>query len=134
MALSTLGARWFDDNDGSKVQDQCDFDSTSKRVRRVSEKEDERAETWRRELAVAGNLIGQSWQRMAPVIDRLSSEESGISDFRGFEDRLTRADRLGRQIDGAAPRLEEPRVEATARLRQARVHDLLLAMAETRLA
>jgi len=130
MALSTLGARWFDDNDGSKVQDQGDFDSTSKGLRRVSEKEDERAETWQRELAVAGKLIGQSWQRMAPVIDRLSSEESGISDFRGFEDRLTRADRLGRQIDGAAPRLEEPALEATARLRQARVHDLLLAMAE----
>src|SRR5262249_20637675 len=53
-----------------------------------------------------------------------------ITDFRAFEDRLTKADRLGRQIDGAAPPLEENDVEAPARLRRARVHDLLLALAE----
>ena len=53
-----------------------------------------------------------------------------MTDFRAFQDRLTKADRLGRQIDGSAPRLEESVHEAAARLRETRVHDLLLAMAD----
>jgi hypothetical protein len=129
MALFALGARWFDD-EGSKIRGDADFEATVKRVRRLSETTGEHAETWRKELAEAGDAIGRRWRRMAPVIADLKNEEKGITNFRAFEDRLTKADRLGRQIDGAAPPLEEDAVEASARLRQARVHDLLLALAE----
>jgi hypothetical protein len=129
MALSALGARWFDD-ERSRERGEGDFEATVKQVRRLSETTGEHAEAWRKELAEAGDAIGQRWRGMARVIDDLKNEEKGVTDFRAFEDRLTKADRLGRQIDGAAPPLEENAVEAPARLRHARVHDLLLALAE----
>ena len=129
MALSALGARWFDDEE-TKARGEGDFEARMERVRRVSEVATERAGAWRKELDEAGGLVGHRWRQMAPVIDRLKDEDGGISDLRAFEDRLTKADRLGRQVDGAAPSLEENAVEAAARLRQVRVHDLLLAQAE----
>ena len=129
MALSALGAGWFDD-EATKARGEGDFQATMERVRRVSEMAPGHAGAWRKEPDAAGGLIGHRWQKMAPIIDQLKSEEGGVSDLRAFEDRLTRADRLGRQIDGGAPPLEENAVEAAARLRQARVHDLLLTLAE----
>ena len=129
MALSALGARWFDDKD-SKIRGQGDYDATIKRVRGVNEGADERAESWEKPIAEAADLIGQRWRQMAPVIDDLRNEENGIKDFTAFEEQLTKADRLGRMIDGAAPPLDESHVDATVRLRQARVHDLLLALAQ----
>jgi hypothetical protein len=129
MAMAALGAPWFDQTNDSHAAGAGDFDSTVKRIRRVTDKEQERDGTWWKELAIAGSLIGQRWQRMAPAIETLTDEKSGIANFGEFENRLAAADRLGRQLDWAAPRLEEPAIEATVRLRQARVHDLLLAMA-----
>jgi len=128
MALSSLGARWFDEK-GFRAENQGEFESTLKRVRRTSEQDDEHAEPWWNGLAAAGSLIGQRWQQMAPVIDGLTDERSSIAGSRSFENQLTQADRLSRLIDGAVPQLEEPALEASFRLRHARVRDLLLAMA-----
>ncbi len=129
MAMSALGESRFDKSGNPQSREKGDFDSTIKRIRRAAENEGERAGTWWQELADAGSLIGERWQRMAPVIDDLADEKNGIAKFDDFENRLWEADRLGRQLDRAAPRLEESAIEPTARLRQARVHDLLLEMA-----
>ena len=43
------------------------------------EHDEERVEKWWKDLAVAGNLIGQRWQKMIPQIDRLASEQKGIT-------------------------------------------------------
>jgi len=129
MALASLGSRWFDDSDLFK--NQGDFQSTAKKVRRALESEERSAgEPWRQELTDAGDLIGQRWRQMDPLIGSLTSEKNGLTNFGDFQERLTRADRLGRQLDQGAPPLEESAREAAARLREARVHNLLLEMAK----
>jgi hypothetical protein len=130
MALAALGASWFDDPEAFRSAEVGDFASTAKLVQRAVESDEQWTRTGWLDLAVAGDRIGRRWRGMDPEIDRLVKEEGGITDFRGFQGRLTRADRLGRQIDGSAPRLEESAHEATTRLRETRVHDLLLAMAD----
>jgi hypothetical protein len=130
MNLAVLGPRWFNDPRSEEEKGQGDFDATLARVRRADEKADETGETWHHEMAAAGDLVGQRWRQMPVEIARLTSEEEGISQFAEFEQRLVVADGLARQIDGAAPPVEEPAIEGTRRLRQVRVHRLLLAMAE----
>jgi hypothetical protein len=126
MALATLGARWFDDSDVFKVQDQRDYLSIQQSVSRAPKNDSEK--TWWQELDEAGDVIGERWLALVPQIDRLASEEKGIAKFADFQTRLMKADRLGRLIDRGAPVFEG--VEPTARLREIRVHDLLLAMAD----
>ena len=69
-------------------------------------------------------------QRIVEVIEQLTNEEDGISDFRAFQERLIKADRLERVVDGGSPRLSSSTTQAAIRLREARVHTLLLAMAD----
>ena len=127
MSLAVLGQRWFNDP-MFQDQDQVDFQKATERIQRpISEEENQ---TWWKDLATAGELIGRRWRQFAVEIDRLASEENGISDFRAFQSRLVKADRLSRLIDGGAAPLDESVGEATARYRQTRIYDLLLWMAE----
>ena len=126
LALATLGARWFDDSDVFKVQDQRDFVSIQGSVSRALKNDGEK--TWWQELDEAGDAIGERWLALLPQINRLASEEKGIAKFTDFQTRLMKADRLGRLIDTGAPAFEG--VEPTARLRETQVHDLLLAMTD----
>ena len=130
MALAALGPRWFDDRDVFPANDQADFSSTTGKVHVASELEPDRIESWSREMALAGDRIGLRWQRIVEVIEQLTNEEDGISDFRAFQERLIKADRLERVVDGGSPRLSSSTTQAAIRLREARVHTLLLAMAD----
>jgi hypothetical protein len=126
LALATLGARWFDDPAVFKDQAQGDFVSIKQRVSLTPRSDSEPVAMWWEELAEAGESIGQRWLALIPEIDRLASEEKGISMYPEFQERLTKADRLGRQLDAQAPPVEG--TEPTARLRETRVHGVLLAM------
>jgi hypothetical protein len=127
LALATLGARWFDDREVFKEQAQGDFPSTQAKVSRTLRADSEETGLWSAELAETGESIGKRWLELTPEIDRLASEEKGISLFPNFQERLTKADRLGRLADAQAPPVEG--IEPTGRLRETQVHDVLLAMA-----
>ena len=130
MALAALGERWFDDSEVFPAREQEDHASTARRVRSVSVPRPDRNQPWWGDIAAAGNLVGARWQKMTAEIDRLIDEQNGIPNFQAFQDRLVKADRLERQIDGGAPRLDDSTIEAATRLRQARVHTTLLALAD----
>ncbi len=72
-------------------------------------------------------MIGKRWLALVPQIDRLADEKNGIAKFAEFQERLVKADRLGRVVDAGAPPVDG--TEPTVRLRKTRVHDVLLAMA-----
>jgi hypothetical protein len=130
LALAALGTRWFDNSAVFSDHEETAYDSTLKRVQSAGDLESHRTETWWQDIAVAGDAIAQRYQRLAPQIERLSDEQHGIPDFRAFHDRLVQADRLQRQIDAASPRVDDSDFEAASRLRQARVHNMLIALAE----
>ncbi len=127
MSLAVLGPRWFNDP-LFQNQDQGDFQKTAERIQRPGTADED--QTWWKALATAGEPIGRRWRQLPVEIDRLANEENGISDFRAFQSRLVKADRLSRLIDGGAAPLDESVGEATSRYRQTRIHDLLLWMAE----
>ncbi len=129
MSMAALGPRWFDDPDVFKSE-LGDHASTLTRIGHGPIDDALRSKTSWHELALAGDLIGERWRQLVPEIERLVSEEKGLAKFGEFQDRLIKADRLGRQLDGGSKALEESFTEATGRLRETRVHDLLLRMAE----
>jgi hypothetical protein len=130
MAMAALGP-WFDDPEEFKSAELGDHDSTLAKIAKSPEDDEDRVEKWSKTLAGAGDLIGQRWRRLIPRIDRLMSEEKGVTKhLQEFTDSLIKADRLGRHLDGSAPPLDGSTIEATARLRQVRVHDVLLKMSE----
>ena len=49
-----------------------------------------------------GDLIGLRWRQLVPEIDRLVSEEKGVTNIRKIQEGLIKADRLGRQVDGGS--------------------------------
>lgn|GEM_PF-3039563 len=130
MSLAALGEWWFDDREVFAARGQGDYASTIKRVRAARESGLDQGQPWWRDIAAAGDRIGSRWQRMAGEIDRLTDEQNGIPDFHAFQDRLVKADRLERLIDGGWPRLADSTIQASIRLREARVHTLLLGMAD----
>ena len=117
-ALAVLGERWFDDPEVFAAREHGDYASTLKRVRAASEKELDQGRPWWVEIAAAGDRIGLRWQRMAGEIDRLTDEQNGIPDFQAFQDRLVKADRLERLIDGGSPRIADSVTQAAIRLRE----------------
>ena len=129
-ALAALGERWFDDPDAFAAREHGDYASTVKRVRAASEKELDQERPWWLEIAATGDRIGLRWQRMVGEIDRLTDEQNGIPDLQAFQDRLVKADRLERSIDGGSPRIADAGNQAAIRLREVRVHMLLLGMAD----
>ena len=120
LAMAALGTRWFNDPAVFPEREKEGYDSTLKHVQSAGEAGSHRIETWWQDIALAGDAIAQRFQRLAPQIERLCDEQNGIPDFRAFHDRLVQADRLERQIDPAAPRLDNSDYEAASRLRQAR--------------
>jgi hypothetical protein len=130
MALAALGEWWFDDREVFAAREQGDYASTIKRVRAASESGLDQGQPWWSHIAAAGDRIGLRWQRMVGEIDRLTDEQNGIPDLHAFQDRLVKADRLERLIDGGSPRLADSTTQAAIRLREARAHTLLLGMAD----
>lgn len=130
MALAVLGERWFDDSEVFPAREQEDYASAESRVRSVSEAGPGRSQPWRGDIAATGNLVAARWQKMTAEIDRLVDERNGIPNFQAFQNRLVKADRLERQIDDRAPRLDDSTIEAATRLRQVRIHTTLLALAD----
>ena len=132
-ALAALGERWFDDPEVFAAREHGDYASTVKRVRAASEKW---ARTRRTRALVASRsppletasaYAGSAW---CGEIDRLTDEQNGIPDLQAFQDRLVKADRLERSIDGGSPRIADAGYQAAIRLREVRVHMLLLGMAD----
>ena len=121
------GRGWFDD---PAFKDQGSFEQTLQRILAATEEDEQSPKAWWREIAAAGERIGLRWQGLASEIDSLAGEDNSLADNRVFQDKLRRADRLARLLDGGAPAVPESKAEATASLRLSRVHDLLLWMAE----
>ena len=128
--MAALGTRWFNDPAVFPEREKEGYDSTLKHVQSAGEAGSQRSETWWQDIALAGDAIAQRFQRLAPQIERLCDEQNGIPDFRAFHDRLVQADRLQRQIDPTAPRLDNSDYEAATRLRQARASTMLIALAD----
>ena len=126
MAVAVLGERWFND---PTFKDQERLERTGQRLLTPIEEDDEAAKSWWKEIAAAGDAIGGRWQRIEPEIASLTDDDSRSRELSVFQDRLKRAGRLGRIIDGGAPPLAESVPEATALERQTRVHDLLVWLA-----
>jgi hypothetical protein len=131
MALAVLGERWFDDRTVFTNLERGDLKAVAARVGRPLPEDDEEVPDWSKDMVEAGTLIGQRWRQLAPEIDKLAEARSSASgDLLAYEAGVARAERLSRLVDGAAPGLGESDVEPAARGREARVHDLLVWMAE----
>ena len=126
MAVAALGESWFND---PMFKDQEQLERTGRHLLTSIEEDDEAAKSWWKEIAVAGDAIGGRWQRIEPEIASLTDDDSRSRELPVFQDRLKRAGRLGRIIDGGAPSLPESEPEAAALERQTRVHDLLVWLA-----
>jgi hypothetical protein len=121
MALATLGQSWFDDprfNDGQ-------FEATWKRI----EECESGGDSWWTTLAVAGTRVHQRWRELTAEADRYQDQEDDRTAPDAVRSWLTQADDYGRRAGLGAARLDEMPREAAARLRDVRVHDLLLWMA-----
>ncbi|HKM53992.1 MAG TPA: hypothetical protein VJY33_11330, partial [Isosphaeraceae bacterium] len=130
LALAALGTRWFNDPAVFPVVEKTAYDSTLRQVQSAGGTGSHRGEMWWQDIALAGDSIAQRFQRLAPQIERLCDEQNGIPDFQKFQNGLVQADRLQRQIDPAAPRLNDSDYEAASRLRQARAYSMLIALAD----
>ncbi|MFO0890561.1 MAG: hypothetical protein U0790_15635 [Isosphaeraceae bacterium] len=129
MALAVLGESWFDDPASFEGQERGDRASTLGLLLAASRPDAEH--TWSGGVATVGDRLGERWQRMAREIGHLADEQEGIRDFADFRDRrLAKADRLERLIHAGVARPADQAPQASLRLREARVHDLLLGMAE----
>ena len=127
MALAVLGQRWFSD---PVFKESADFGKFADRIRKSGSEAGENGGDWRRDLAEVGQWLGQRWRRLSGEIAGLASEKNGIPNLQEFQDKLAKADYLGRLIDGGSAQLLTEVGEATGRYRETRVHDLLLWLAE----
>jgi hypothetical protein len=123
MALAALGESWFKDPAQSEQQ-QANYEKTLDLLQHLAD--GDRADTWHQEAARTGDHIGARWRALAGQIKVLTSEENGIGDSREFETNLTQADRMARALIAAPEQTAEP----AGRLREKRVHDLLIWLAQ----
>ncbi len=124
MALAVIGERSFKEaTDTEKKGGEDEFKIASDHVRNL--RSTSASETWWKEAEAVGELIGQRWRWMS----RELNQSKRITDYATLQSRLARLDRFGRLIDaGAEPLSDEP--EWTTRLRETRVHDVLLWLAD----
>jgi hypothetical protein len=125
LALGALGQRWFGDPAFHDL-DQGDYQKTLEHVRALPGQEPDR---WSKEAAREGDRIGLRFRTLRGEIDKLASEEQGITRFDAFVARLAQADRLARLVDRGDDPLPGSAIEPGARYRQARVRDFLVWMA-----
>lgn len=128
MSIAALGRAWFDDP--VFKEDQGRFDQTREQIITPGQDDDDASTPWWKQIAVAGERTGSRWQGLVMKIDELAADENRLADARVFRDRLRRADRLARLLDGEATPVPESKTEASSILRLYRVHDLLLWLAE----
>jgi hypothetical protein len=129
LALAALGQRWFSDPTFKDLVDQGDYRKTLESVRALAVPGKD-PDAWWTEATRQGSRIGRRFRELAGEIARLSNEERGITDFPAFQSRLAQAESLSRLVDPATDPPAGTAAEPAARLRQARVHDLLLGMAQ----
>jgi hypothetical protein len=130
MALAALGRRWFDEVKDSSNGEQGNHASTVGSVLALREAERDGRKKWWSIISEVGDRVRERWGHLAGEIDKLVDERDGIADFRAFANGLVKADRLERLLEGGTPRTVGASTEAAAKLREARVHDLLIGMAD----
>jgi hypothetical protein len=130
IAMAVLGKRWFDDRDEFSIGEQEDYASTVRRVLEAGDLDPDRGQDWWRIISSVGDRVGRRWERLAEAIDRPVDERNGIADFRVFSNQMAKADRLERLVEGGSPRPTDASMQVSVLLREARVHDLLIGMAD----
>jgi len=125
LALAVLGRRAFDD--GILGKDLTRYDKVLEMLKAAPEKS-----AWWESIAYAGRNVADRWDRMPDAVEKRLAEGEDKTNAAPGEAPLRDADRLARQLTGAAVIKKGPaddKKNPAEQARRRRMHDLLVWMA-----